>query len=137
MAVYAITLVAALVGLLAGFFLGMNGFSQTAKAGALGQLPRMKNLLWLFSGLFSIFIADFKKLGFTEDFPWVWPFVGYGVCAIVTAIGAVWWMVHSITGTVKSFNAHHAKALSLDPGPFQREYLTYGKAKYEELWANA
>lgn len=35
--------------------LGLNGFAQPAAPGAFGQSPRIKNLVWLFSGLFPVY----------------------------------------------------------------------------------
>jgi hypothetical protein len=133
MATDAIAALAGVIGLLVGTILGFNGFSQPATPSLIGQSPRIKNLLWLLSGFFAIFIADFKKLGLPADLPLAWPFVAYGFGAFLGVVSSVMWMVRSITKTVRAFNAQH-RAHPLDPGAFQREYLTYGKTRYEELW---
>lgn len=132
-ATFFITALTTLAGLVVGVVLGLNGFAQPATPGALGQSPRVKNLIWLFSGLFPIFVADFHKLGLPARFPWYWPFAGYGVAALLGAVGSVGWMVRSITRSVRSFNQQHPSA-TIDPGELQREYLTYGKARFEERW---
>jgi hypothetical protein len=72
MEVYALVLgiVTSVAGLVLGAILGVNGFSQPATSSALGQSPRIKNLLWLLFGLFPVFVADFTKLGIPKDFAW-------------------------------------------------------------------
>jgi hypothetical protein len=123
-------------GLVIGVILGLNGFAQPATPGPLGQSPRIKNLLWLFSGLFPVFVADFTKLGLDPKFPWAWPFAGYGFGALVGAVGAIIYMVCSIKHSVRTFADMHPGA-SIDAGHFLREYLTYGKARYDERWKEA
>jgi len=122
-----------LVGLLVGAVLGLNGFGQPATPGAIGQSPRIKNLLWLFSGFLPALLLDFKKLGLPQDYPLYWPVGGYGAGACLGAIGAIGWMVHSITRSVRAFNQQHPAA-PIDAGELQREYLTYGKSRFEERW---
>jgi len=122
-----------MAGLVIGVILGLNGFAQPATPGTLGQSPRIKNLLWLFSGLFPVFVADFTKLGLDPKFPWVWPFAGYGFGALIGALSAIIYMVCSIRRSVRSFAELHPWA-PIDTGHFLREYLTYGKARYDERW---
>jgi hypothetical protein len=130
----AITVAVSIGGLVLGFLLGLNGFSQPATGGAFNQSPRVKNLAWLFSAGILIFVADFKKLNLPDTFPWVWPFAGYEIAAFVGAGIAVASMLISITKSVATFNATRPAELRLDPRIFEREYLTFGKGRYEELW---
>ena len=133
-AAYVTTVMAALAGFVVGVMLGLNGFAQPAASGVLGQSPRIKNLLWLFSGLLPVFVADLHRLGLPDGFPRFWPFAGYGLGALLGAVGAIGWMVRSITTSVQTFNQQHPSAPSIDAGDLQREYLTYGKARFEERW---
>jgi hypothetical protein len=121
------------IGLFLGVILGLNGFSQPATPTALGQSPRIKNLFWLFGGAFAIFIADFKKIGVPSDFPWVYPLIAYGLSALVGVIVSVGGMCWSISRTVERFNMQNPGA-RLDADVFWREYLTYGKVRYDEKW---
>jgi hypothetical protein len=73
-------------------------------------------------------------MGPPDTFPWVWPFVGHGFGALSGAIGAVGWMVYSITRSVRIFNSQRPAPLRIDAAALQREYLTYGKARFEERW---
>jgi hypothetical protein len=127
-----LTLLIFLVGLLVGAVLGLNGFGQPAAPGAIGQSPRIKNLLWLFSGFLPALLLDFHKLGLPQDYPLYWPVGGYGLGALIGAITAVAWMTRSITRSVRIFNREHSS--TIDPGELQREYLTYGKARFEDRW---
>lgn len=64
---YIVTGLIFLVGLLVGAILGLNGFGQPATPGTIGQSPRIKNLLWLFSGFLPALLLDFQKLGLPKD----------------------------------------------------------------------
>ena len=97
-----LTVLSALVGLFLGVVLGLNGFAQPATIGTIGQSPRVKNLMWLFSGLFvPVFVADSKKLNLPDNFEWYYPFAAYGIAAIVGAVIAVVGMAISITISVR------------------------------------
>jgi hypothetical protein len=121
------------IGLFLGILLGLNGFAQPATPTVLGQSPRIKNLIWLFGGAFAIFIADFKKLGVPSDFPWIYPLISYGLCALGGVVISVGWMCWSISVTVGNFNKQNLNT-KLDADSFWREYLTYGKSRFEEKW---
>jgi hypothetical protein len=134
-AVLVLATLAFLVGALLGGYLGLNGFSQPATPGPLGQSPRVKNLMWLLSGFLPLFIGDFRKLGLPDNFPWVWPFVLYGFGALMGAACSIGWMLHSIDQSVRRFNRNYALGPGVDVAALRREYLTFGKTRYEELWS--
>jgi hypothetical protein len=124
------------IGIVAGVVLGLNGFAQPADgASALSQTPRIKNLAWLLSGFFLIYIGHWRRsdLGLPNALQLFWPFVGYGLGALAGVLTSVGWMARSITRSVREYNSQHPLG-PLRSGLFQREYLTYGKARFDELW---
>jgi hypothetical protein len=126
--------IAGLLGLFLGCVVGLNGFAQPAtSASALGQTPRVKNLLWLLSG-FAFFAVDTSRLGLGPNFPWIWPFAAYEGGAVAGALAAVGWMLHSIAQGVREFQRQHPEARGVDLSELKREYLTYGKERCEEKW---
>lgn len=137
MSVIAFSVLATLIGAVAGAVLGLNGFAQPVSTTALNQAPRIKNLGWLLSGFFVMYLADPKRIGLPDDFPLLWPFVGYGVGALAGVLASIGWMAHSITLSVQAFNTRLPSDQQLDPGLFRREYLTYGKARFDERWDKA
>lgn len=92
---YVITALIFLIGLIVGTILGLNGFGQPATPGAIGQSPRIKNLLWLFSGFLPALLLDFQKLGLPNNYPRYLPVGSYGLGACLGAIAAVGWMLQS------------------------------------------
>jgi len=126
-----------LIGFLVGAILGLNGFAQPVSSTALSQTPRIKNLSWLLSGLFILYMADPRRLGLRDDFPFIWPFICYGVGAVIGLLLAVGMMVLSIRHSVNDFQRQNGLATSVDFGALLREYLTYGKARYDDAWDQA
>jgi hypothetical protein len=130
--VTALIVVAAMVGLVAGAFLGLNGFAQPATPTLPGQSPRIKNLVWLVSGFLPVLVADVQKLGLPEKTSMFWPAVAYEVCGLIGALFAVVWIFHSLRSSCEHLNRSLLPEFTLDPGRYLREYLTYGRARAEE-----
>ncbi len=131
--VVAFSFLAAIIGAVAGSILGLNGFAQPVGNTPLNQTPRLKNLGWLLSGFFVMYLADPKRIGFPADFPFFrWPFIGYGVGAVLGVVGSISWMAHSITQSVQSLNSQLPEGHKVDAHFLRREYLTYGKARFDE-----
>ena len=133
--VVAFAALAGLVGLILGVMLGLNGFAQPVGTTALSQTPRIKNIGWLFSGFFVLYVADLKRVGLRNDFPVFWPFLCYGLGAILGALLSIGWMALSIRQSVRRFQRENPLATEIDPGALVREYLTYGKVRFDETWA--
>jgi hypothetical protein len=128
-----VSLLAALVGLVMGWIVGLNGFAQPAKGTtAAEELPRLKNVLWLLSGFGALFIADPKKIGLPDDFSMVGPFIAYGFAAMVSFVAAIAWTLHSIKSSVNQFNQNHAAKNHLDLAELRDEYLYYGKPRFDQ-----
>ena len=52
-------------GALLGLFFALNGFGGSPKSEDLKNTARVRNLLWLVTGVFGILLADWKKLSVT------------------------------------------------------------------------
>jgi hypothetical protein len=130
--VAAFSFLAAIIGAFAGSILGLNGFAQPVGSTPFNQTPRIKNLGWLLSGFFVMYLADPKRIGLPPEFPLIWPFIGYGVGAVLGVVGSISWMAHSITQSVQSLNSQLPESHQVDAHFFRREYLTYGKARFDE-----
>jgi hypothetical protein len=132
--VAAFAVLAGLIGLVVGAVLGLNGFAQPVSTTALSQTPRIKNIGWLLTGFFVIYLADPKRIGLPDDFPLLYPFVAYGVGAIIGVFCAIGWMVTSIRSSVRAFQSVNPLGSDIDASALVREYLTYGKARFDDAW---
>ena len=116
-----VTSLAALVGLLMGCIVGLNGFAQPAAESTLvSEIPRLKNLLWLLSGFAVLVIADPKKLWLPDNFPMFWPCIAYGFAAMFGLVIAIGGTLRSITSSVNFFNANHLPVHASTPAALER-----------------
>jgi hypothetical protein len=120
------------VGGIFGFVAGQAILAQSPGQGtAVGQLPRLKNLLWLASGSFPLLIADSKKLQLPDDFKMVWPWLGYLIGAMIGVVIAFALGFYWLGKSIKAFNASQPPNLRLDIHALRFEYFLNGKEKYE------
>jgi hypothetical protein len=129
-----VSILATLVGLLAGAVLGFNGFAQPATLSLVGQSPRIKNLIWLLFGFLPILLADAHKIGLPDKTSMAWPSFTYEVSAVLGALGAIGWIALSLGSSCHRFNHTVEAVYRLDVDKYLREYLTYGRARAEALF---
>jgi hypothetical protein len=137
MTINVVTILGAIVGLVAGFLLGINGFTEPTKSTNWKSSARLKNLGWLLTGLVATMLTDFNKFGVKETISSIDVLAAYVTGAIVGLTTAILWMTISIWRSVKRWNSARSPDLHLDPETFMRDYITYGKTHFDEKWEAA
>jgi hypothetical protein len=129
-----VTGLALLIGLMLGALLGLNGFAEPVQAKEWKSSTRVRNFAWLFTGMIGVVLADYKRLGFGEEIRPISMTVWYSSGAALGLVGSIAVMCMTIARSAWVWNRPRPPHSRIDAWAMMREYLTYGKSRFDEKW---